>query len=91
MITTPVILELQHITVNNLLRPEENGWDLDVIMDIFSEQDVAKIMRIPHSRNVGADSWFWLDDDKGTYTVKSRYKHQMSGINSSAINQVDFN
>lgn len=37
------------------------------------------------------DRWFWLDDEKGVYTVKSGYKSVIGLINSSATSQVEFN
>lgn len=74
LLTSPVIPKLQDITVNNLLCPKNKDWDLEVLRDIFSEQDVVRIMRIPRSCRVRPDSWLWINDDKGTYSVKSGYK-----------------
>lgn len=54
-VTTPIIAELQHVTVN-LLKNNSLVWDCDVISDTFNEQDAAKIIRISRSLNVKKDS-----------------------------------
>lgn len=89
-ISTPLIPELQHISVNNLLN--ENGkWDVEVLRDIFSEQDVNRILRIPRCSSMREDQWCWLDDEKGVYTVKTGYKRLMGVPNQTLISQDSFN
>lgn len=49
---------------------EGNNWDMEVIEDLFESADCEFIQRIPLSRPVSNDSWYWLVDDKGVFTVK---------------------
>lgn len=86
-----MVPELQNITIDNLLRPEGWDWDLDVLNDIFLKQDMDKILRIPSSCSMKEDRWFWFDDEKGVYTVKSGYKSLTGLFNSYATSQVEFN
>nr|GMD58866.1 uncharacterized protein LOC109164092 [Ipomoea batatas] len=54
--------------VHNLL--DSNGeWDLDLLRDIFSDQDIHRIINTPVSP-LHPDSWYWKDDLKGAYTVR---------------------
>lgn len=88
--TCNMISELQHISVNNLLN--ENGkWDVEVLRDFFSEQDVNMILRIPRCSSMREDRWCWLDDEKGVYTVKTGYKRLMGEPNQILISQDSFN
>lgn len=49
-------------------------WDDDVLEDICNERDRMLIKQIPLPMSCRVDSWFWLLDDKGEFTVKSSYK-----------------
>ncbi|XP_019166667.1 PREDICTED: uncharacterized protein LOC109162418 [Ipomoea nil] len=46
------------------------------VADLFEEQDVDRILRIPVSPGY-EDSWYWPGDPNGIYTVKNAYKHFM--------------
>lgn len=50
-----------------------NGDD-EILKDIFNERDVDLIKKIPVPVLDRQDSWFWLLDDKGIFTVKSCYR-----------------
>ena len=73
-IRTPVYEHLQNIKVRNLMTMEGTKWDLEVIADLFKEADCERIQSIPLSRHVQHDSWYWLLEDKGIFTVKSCYR-----------------
>lgn len=49
-------------------------WDDDVLEDICNERDRMLIKQIPLAMSCRVDSWFWLLDDKGEFTVKSSYR-----------------
>lgn len=51
-----------------------NDWDCDLMRDIFIQEDVEKILKIPISLMNQEDKWIWLGDNKGQYTVKSGYR-----------------
>ncbi|KAL8112036.1 hypothetical protein AgCh_019659 [Apium graveolens] len=65
---------LGHITVNNLMVTGEKRWDLAVIKDIIDSRDVEEIKHIPLLLSDTRDSWFWVLDEKGDFTVKSCYR-----------------
>lgn len=53
------------------MKDNENEWDKEILRDIFDERDISWIRRIPLSVNVQQDSWFWLLEQTGLFTVKS--------------------
>ncbi|XP_031125428.1 uncharacterized protein LOC116027784 [Ipomoea triloba] len=64
---------LSTATVSGLINPNTNEWDEEILMDIFEPRDVELIKRVPISPGY-VDSWYWLDDLRGIYSVKSGYK-----------------
>ncbi|XP_017217366.2 uncharacterized protein LOC108194940 [Daucus carota subsp. sativus] len=53
---------------------DERKWDIEVIDDLFDDRDSALIKRTPLSIHVNIDSWYWLLDGKGDFTVRSCYR-----------------
>lgn len=72
-VSTPVTPGLG-AKVCNLLKEEGNEWDHDLVRDIFNSEDATRILNIPLSYTPNDDSWLWLEDEKGKYTVKSGYR-----------------
>lgn len=77
-VTTTMPSELKDINVTNLMQMQDRGWDEEVLNDIFNDRDVRLIKNIPLSNNNKKDSWLWLFDGKGVFTVKSGYR-QLAG------------
>lgn len=73
-ISSTIMPGLEHANVSSLLKTDDREWDQDIIRDIFNENDANRILRIPLSYMESDDSWIWLEDDKGKYTVKSAYR-----------------
>lgn len=73
-ISTGVHSNLHRARVSNLLVPGEKRWDVEVLQDIFETRDIDLIQRIPLPLEDRNDSWFWLLDDKGEFTVRSCYR-----------------
>ncbi|XP_031101984.1 uncharacterized protein LOC116005889 [Ipomoea triloba] len=71
---TPCVDELRNAQVCNLLN-EDGDWDIDLLRDLFVEQDVSRIIRTPISPEY-PDSWCWKGDIRGHYTVKHGYRMQ---------------
>ncbi|XP_019179933.1 PREDICTED: uncharacterized protein LOC109175136 [Ipomoea nil] len=69
---TPCIGELQNATVSGLLNAEGN-WDIDIVKDIFLEEDIQRILAKPVSCQF-KDSWRWNGDLRGRYTVRHGYR-----------------
>ena len=72
--TTDMPAELESTMVVNLMTDNGKEWDEDVINDICNERDRELIKRIPIPSRSIQDSWFWLFEDTGCFTVKSCYR-----------------
>ncbi|XP_031131889.1 uncharacterized protein LOC116033276 [Ipomoea triloba] len=59
--------------VLGLIDPVNDTWDQSILRDIFSPVDVERILKVPVSP-LYEDSWFWLGDPGGCYTVKQGYR-----------------
>ena len=75
--------QLKNITVRSLMMQQENKWDDDILNDICNDRDAELIKRIPLPAFDKQDSWFWLFDDKGVFTVKSCYRKLQGEQNTS--------
>lgn len=73
-ISTQVYPGLEETKVCNLMTSDRREWDIDIRRDLFNNEDIQHILKIPLSITRGEDTWLWLDDTKGTYTVKSAYR-----------------
>lgn len=80
-------MELNEAKVCSLMKVDENGWDDDCIKHLFNNRDARLVMNIPlSSRNV-PDEHVWAWEEKGTFTVKSTYRH-ISGSGPEAQDKV---
>lgn len=52
----------------------QKGWDMEVLNDLCNERDRGLILRVPLPRCDREDSWYWLFDNNGEFTVKSCYR-----------------
>lgn len=66
---------LQGVCVNNLMKAGSQKWDVGVIENVFNIRDKCLIYSIPLDESVKRDSWYWLWEKDGDYTVKSAYKY----------------
>ncbi|KAL8115005.1 hypothetical protein AgCh_021723 [Apium graveolens] len=73
-VRTTMYDQLSNAKVSNLMTDDGRNWDVEVIADLLETRDCELIMRIPLSMNISADSWYWLLEDKGDFTVKSCYR-----------------
>lgn len=73
-VTTVMPDQLQGITVASFMIPEERRWDMEVVNDICNSRDVELIKRIPIPLMDRRDSWYWMLEDNGEFTVKSCYR-----------------
>lgn len=73
-VITPMPIQLQDINVSSLMQIDGSAWDFDVVCDIFHARYVELIKKIPIPIRDTIDSWFWMLDEKGDYTVKSGYR-----------------
>lgn len=65
---------MSDIKVHNLMSMDEKSWDIDVLTDILCTRDVELIKTIPIPHVERQDSWYWLLDEKGVFSVKSCYR-----------------
>lgn len=73
-LTTELHEPLQCVKVQNLFDESQKSWDVEVIPDLFNDQDAKLILQIPIPLHDKEDSWYWVLDDKGLFTVKSCYR-----------------
>lgn len=65
---------LKDVKVQNLFAENQEGWDEEILNDICNERDRELIKQIPIPGRRREDSWFWLFDAKGNFTVRSCYR-----------------
>lgn len=58
--------------VSSLMLPDKSSWDVDLLNDMFEERDVHLILSTSFRCNE-EDSWYWIKEKLGTYSVKSAY------------------
>ncbi|KAL8119749.1 hypothetical protein AgCh_017015 [Apium graveolens] len=73
-LTTVMHDQLRDIKVRSLMDETGKRWDVEVIDDIFNTRDAELIKRIPIPMVDKQDTWFWILDDKGEFSVKSAYR-----------------
>ena len=69
-ISSTIPANITAATVDSLMVPNQRKWDYDVVKDIFNSRDHDLIFRIPLGSRRDHDTWFWLPDSKGLYTVR---------------------
>ncbi|KAL8157084.1 hypothetical protein AgCh_001976 [Apium graveolens] len=60
--------------VCNLFVEDRREWDDEVLRDICNERGIDLIKQVHISQRQREDSWMWLLDDKGEFTVRSCYR-----------------
>lgn len=65
---------MQNIDVRNLIDVYTGKGDYDVLNDLFIVRDRQLIQRVPIPLRRIFDSWFFLLDNKGQFTVRSLYR-----------------
>ena len=65
---------VEEAKVSGLMKVNERVWDLDVLRDLFSKEDVKRIQQIPLSHRDISDIWLWIHDSIWIFTVKSFYR-----------------
>nr|GMC46639.1 uncharacterized protein LOC109154734 [Ipomoea batatas] len=55
------------------------NWDIDLLHDIFDDQDVERILRTPVS-SLFSDCWYWKGDLRGQYSVHLGYQAQTNDL-----------
>lgn len=61
-------------TVSSLLQMDKKDWDMDIVKDLFINDEVELILSIPLSVSNSQDPWLWLKEVSGVYFVKSAYR-----------------
>ncbi|KAM6545103.1 hypothetical protein CsatB_025839 [Cannabis sativa] len=69
----PIVEGLDNFNVNSLFEVNTRKWDEDIVKDLFSPQDAAIILGIPLHHSIVNDSWYWLAEKNGFYSVRSAY------------------
>lgn len=73
-VSSPVHNHLRDVTFYSLMVEGENMWDVDVLCDLSHTIDVELIQRISIPMVDKEDSWYWVLDDSGDFTVCNCYR-----------------
>ncbi|XP_019178142.1 PREDICTED: uncharacterized protein LOC109173362 [Ipomoea nil] len=74
---TPPVDALREASVNGLMNAHGH-WDVDILNELFVEDDVRKIIATPIAPHLPG-SWRWVGDIHGAYSVKHGYRMLTSG------------
>ena len=72
-ILSPVVTDYSNSSARSLIFPFSNSWNLELLTNLFSTQEVDMIMRIPLSHFLMEDTLVWPHVSLGDYFVKSSY------------------
>ncbi|KAK8478665.1 hypothetical protein V6N12_025295 [Hibiscus sabdariffa] len=64
--------------VKHLINWEDSTWNFPLLRELFSDDEVEAIMRIPFSVHQHADSLVWHLSNNGEYVVKLGYHRYMA-------------
>ncbi|WOH11480.1 hypothetical protein DCAR_0830967 [Daucus carota subsp. sativus] len=81
-LTSNAHVGFQDAAVDGLMIEGQKKWDIEVLNDICNERDKNLIQQIHVPCRKIRDSWYWLLDDKGEFSVKSCYR-QLRGERES--------
>ncbi|XP_019177863.1 PREDICTED: uncharacterized protein LOC109173059 [Ipomoea nil] len=71
--------ELREALVAGLIDPQTKTWDPHILSDLFVPDDVNRISMNPISPDY-EDSWYWMGNPSGEYTVKNAYRQEQVGV-----------
>ena len=77
-IMSPMSVGLENATISSLKSIEGNGWDYDILRDLFNERDIKLISHIPLSATSRNYCWQWILERRRVYSVKNAYRYFMS-------------
>lgn len=90
-IQTAKVQGLEEAKVRSLMSMDQNEWDREILRDIFVQEDIEKILKIPVPLTNQDDKWIWLEDSKGQYMVKSGYKVLTRDVAQRSMGSPSFN
>lgn len=70
---TPDLYQLGNIVVSNFIKPNREGWDVNLLQCVLWECDVAAILQIPVCGGVGVGVRGRFFSNHGYDTVRSAY------------------
>lgn len=66
--------ELENINVQSLMDESRSKWDEEILSELFNERDGMFIQQVPIPLRGRKDSWYWMLEDRGNFSVKSCYR-----------------
>jgi hypothetical protein len=76
IVTPPNILS-PNATVKELFEPDLKGWNIPLLEDIFSIEEVQLIRSLPISCTNQPDTLIWRSTNNGIFSIRSTYHLQM--------------
>ncbi|KAL8134495.1 hypothetical protein AgCh_009499 [Apium graveolens] len=73
-VTTEMPAQFEGRKVCSLMQGVQRKWDDDILWDVFNKRDRSLIRKIPLSARRERDTWYWLPEERGMFSVKSCYR-----------------
>ncbi|KAL8110377.1 hypothetical protein AgCh_026191 [Apium graveolens] len=80
---TPMLENLHQALVQGLMTENGSNWDDEILRDLCNDRDKNLIKQIPIPTRSCDDSWLWLLEEKGMFTVKSCYQSLQGEVEST--------
>ncbi|CAH9071355.1 unnamed protein product [Cuscuta epithymum] len=74
MVLSPKPEGVFDMNVASLIKEDCSGWNVQRVHNVFSHEESEAILSIPLSKRDVSDGFWWSDDVRGVYTVKSGYR-----------------
>ena len=65
---------MQSMVVSQLMNRDKSWWDVGLLKNLFEEDIVQAILKIPQWKIHQSDSWVWVKTPSGELSVKSAFK-----------------
>ncbi|XP_019163475.1 PREDICTED: uncharacterized protein LOC109159818 [Ipomoea nil] len=86
-VITPMFDSIATATVNCLMNDVLDGWDVEILNDLFCERDMNLILKVLISLSKGIDIHYWDGEGNVHYSVKSAYRllvGESGGVNGGS-------
>ena len=88
-VQSPVVEAFQDAKVRDLINPDLQMWETDLIKGLFTPQEAKLILSIPLSQKRTEDKIIWPFVPSGNYTVKSGYNFLIKENSSQATSSTN--
>jgi len=62
------------LLVSDFILEEQSEWDIPKLKEAFNDRSVEQILTIPIPYGTSSDSYIWLKEVTGKFTIRLAYK-----------------